>query len=344
VYILIFPAYGTLNWSHLDTIIAGTVYYMPQKNKSKVFITGASGFVGANLVRFLLKKNYSVHIIHRTTTLPWRLKEIKDQLMIHRADITDYRSLKIAISEAQPDYIIHLAAYGAYHYQTELEKIISVNVLGLQNLLKASEQIPYKCFINTGSSSEYGIKNKPMKETDFCDPVSFYAATKLAATNIGKVYAKQNNKPIVTFRLFSVYGPYEEPGRLIPTIMKALLKKEVINLSSGTQRRDFISVEDVCRAYETALHLKSNISGEIFNIGTGSEYSNDEIVHRLFTVTKDTTRIKKGTYTKRSWDTTHWQADISYSTKRLRWRPRLTIDKGLQNSYSWFANNSHYYK
>lgn len=312
-------------------------------NKKSVFITGASGFVGANVTRELLKRNYDVHVLNRTKKLSWRLKDIKDFITIHNGDITDFKSLKKSLSKIQPDYIIHLAAYGAYHYQTELDKIIEVNIEGTKNLLDASKDIPYKCFINTGSSSEYGFKDKPMKETDFCDPVSYYAATKLAATQICKIFSQQNNKPIITLRLFSVFGPYEEPTRFIPTISKSLITKETIKLTPGNQRRDFIYVDDVSDAYLKTLSLNKKIQGEIFNIGTGKEYSNDEVVQKLFEAVKDKTKIEKGAYPKRTWDTPHWRANISKTKKQLQWKPMHSFEKGLRKNYSWFQKNLNIY-
>lgn len=317
---------------------------MSDRNKRRVFITGGSGFVGANLTRFLLKKNYSIHILNRSKQLPWRLKNLSASITVHKGDVTDAKSLKQILLKANPDYIIHLAAYGAYHYQTELEKMVQVNIEGTKNLLEASKDIPYKCFINTGSSSEYGFKNKPMKETDFCDPVSYYAATKLAATNICKVFARINNKPIVTLRLFSVFGPYEEPTRFIPTIMKALLQKQQIKLTPGNQRRDFIYVDDVSTAYMKALSLGKKIQGEIFNIGTGKEYTNDEVVKKLFAGAKDTTEIVKGAYPKRTWDTPHWKANISHVKNVLGWEAKRTLEKGLSQGYYWMQQNLHLYK
>lgn len=312
--------------------------------KRNVFVTGASGFIGANIVRALLQKNFSVHVLNHSKRISWRLQEIKNTITIHTGDLTDKISLRRALQISQPDYIIHLAAYGAYSYQTELEKIVRVNIDGLKNLLEVSKDIPYKCFINTGSSSEYGYKNKSMKETDFCDPVSYYAATKLGATALCKVFAQLHNKPIVTFRLFSVYGPYEEPTRFVPTIMKNLLTKNPIKLTPGQQRRDFIYVDDITNAYMKALNLGKKIQGEIFNIGTGKEYTNDEIVKSLFSVTEKKTNLNKGAYEKRMWDTPHWRANIAKSKRLLGWKPYTTIDKGLLNTYSWFEKNLKFYK
>lgn len=317
---------------------------MLSKNKRRVFITGASGFIGANLTRTFLKNNYDIHILNHTTKLSWRLKDISEQITIHNGDLTDIQSLKKALKKSTPEYIIHLAVYGAYHFQNELNKIVQINIEGTKNLLEASVDIPYKCFINTGSSSEYGIKNKPMKETDFCDPISYYGATKLATTNLCKVFAIVNNKPIVTFRLFSVYGPYEAPTRLVPSLMKGLLKNKTINLTSGVQRRDFIYSDDVCNAYLAAMKLEKKLQGEICNIGTGKEFSNDEVVQKLFFVTKRKTTISKGTYPKRSWEALHWKANMTYTKKLLNWKPIYSLDKGLVSTYSWFEKNIQLYQ
>src|SRR5205085_2648850 len=114
---------------------------MHHKNKSRVFITGASGFVGANVTRMLLQKGYKVHILNRTNQLSWRLKDIANLVTIHVGDINNFASLKRILLQIKPDYIIHLATYGAYHYQTELGKIIKVNIDGTKNLLEASKDI-----------------------------------------------------------------------------------------------------------------------------------------------------------------------------------------------------------
>ena len=196
---------------------------MTSKNKN-VFITGAGGFVGANLTRFLIKKNYQVNVLVRNKSNLWRLKEINKNIKIYKADITNKEKLKKIINRIKPDYIIHLASYGNSPDEDNFKKIIDVNISGLINLLQASESINYKKIIICGSSSEYGFKNKPMTETDYLHPNSYYSAAKGSATLLAQSYALEKNKPIVILRLFSVYGPFEENNRFIPTIIKNALK------------------------------------------------------------------------------------------------------------------------
>lgn len=312
---------------------------MVSKNKRSIFITGAGGFIGANLTRKLLERNFDIHVLARSKKISWRLDDIAKLITIHIGDLTDFSSLKTSLAKIKPKYIVHLATYGSYPFQEEIDKIVSINIEGTKNLLEASKDIPYKCFINTGSSSEYGFKEKPMKEDDFCNPVSYYAVTKLAATQLCKVFANINDKPIISLRLFSVYGPFEEPTRFIPTIIKSLILKRPIRLTAGNQRRDFVYVDDVTNAFIKALELGNKAKGKILNVGTGIERSNDDVVEHLFQVTNKRTRVEKGAYQKRRWDTPHWRADISNTKKLLKWNPEHNLTKGLYATYSWFEKN-----
>lgn len=313
---------------------------MKDKTHIRVFITGASGFVGANLARACVKKGYDVHLLLRPNKHLWRLHDILPQVTVHNGTVLDETYLFKTLHRINPTYIFHLAANGAYPTQNNLEEIIATNIEGTKNLLLASKDIPYTCFVNTGSSSEYGRKNVPMKETDSCHPESYYAFSKLAATHMCQLFARENNKPICTFRLFSVYGPYEEPTRFVPTIMNNLLQHKPILITPGKQRRDFIYIDDVMRAYFAAAVRGQKVKGEVFNIGTGKEYANDEVVSHLFSVTKTKTQIKKGAYPKRTWDMPHWSANITKTRKTLSWKPVNSLDKGLLATYAWYEKEA----
>lgn len=317
---------------------------MTRNNKRNVFITGAGGFVGSNLVRRLIKENYSVHILNHHDELPWRLTSIAHMINVHQGDLTNFSRLRRILSNVNPDYILHLAVNGAYHYQNDLKQIVKVNVNGTENLLRASANIPYLSFINTGTSSEYGYKSRAMRENDVCNPNSYYAATKLAATQLCKVFATLEDKPIATFRLFSVFGPYEAPTRLIPAVIMNIINRTSISLSAENLRHDFIYIDDVCSAYIKAMKLGDKLKGEIINIGTGMEYSNKEVVEHAFSITKRETNVVVGKYNRRAWDTTHWKADTTNMKKMLEFTPEFSIDKGLQKTYSWFVRNRTLYQ
>lgn len=304
-----------------------------QKN---VLVTGAAGFIGANLVRRLLKEKYRVHIILKPDTNPWRLKDITTDIQIHNVELSSKNTLKKTLQTINPFAIFHLAAHGAYSFQTNAEEMIKINIEGTFNLLSASKSIDYTIFVNTGSSSEYGFKKKPMKEKDVLLPTSFYAATKASATHLCQVFAKEYNKPVVTIRPFSVYGSYEEGKRFIPTIIKSLLTNQTINITPGIERRDFIYIDDMIDAYISTIKKGGILKGKICNVGTGKQYSNDEVVKTLFKSVNKKVPIEKGTYPKRTWDSSYWVANISYSKRILDWYPKYSLDMGLLKTYKWF--------
>lgn len=312
-------------------------------NNQSVLVTGAGGFIGANLVRRLLADGYRVHVIWKKETNPWRIADVLSQLSLHEIELSDRNGLALLLKRINPQAIFHLAAHGAYSSQTDVDQMIKVNIEGTLNLLLASKDIDYQAFVNTGSSSEYGFKNKPMKETDVLAPVSFYAATKASATHLCRVFSREFDKPIVTLRPFSVYGPYEEPSRFIPTIITSLMTQKTIRLTPGNQRRDFVSADDVVDAYLAMMKKGKSVRSEVFNIGTGKEYTNDEVVRTLFTVVKKKTRVIKGAFPARSWDTDHWVADISTAKRLIGWRPRYTLASGLTKTYEWFSAHKRLY-
>jgi nucleoside-diphosphate-sugar epimerase len=311
----------------------------PIITRDSVLITGGAGFIGSNIVNRLLDLGYkNINLITKDSTNLSRLKNVLPKVSLHKVDLLDKKNLQKVIGKINPSIIIHLATYSAYRNQEAVSQMIETNVTGTLNLLIASRDINYDVFINTGSSSEYGIKEKPMNENDILKPISFYAATKASATLLCQVFAKEYQKPIITLRPFSVYGPYEEENRFIPTIMKAIIKNKSIKLTPGNQRRDFIYIQDVVDIYIKILSYGKKLSGQILNMGTGIEYTNDEVVRTLFKVVNKQVKIVKGAYPQRLWDTPHWVADISNTKKLLNWKPRFTLREGLRYTYNWFRN------
>ena len=306
---------------------------LPRKS---ILITGGAGFIGANLIRELLRLNYKVNLILKKSSDLWRIKDILNKVKIHHADLLNKKKLTKIVSKINPNFIIHLATYSGYRNQADVEEMIDVNIKETLNLLLASKNVNYNLLINTGSSSEYGIKEKPMKEDSLLEPISFYAATKSSATLLCQVFAKEYKKPIVTLRPFSVYGPYEEEKRFIPTIIKAVLKNKSIKITPGNQRRDFIYIKDVVDIYIKALSYGKKLSCQILNVGTGIEKTNDEVVCILLKLTGKKVRIEKGAFPKRLWDTQHWVSDISKTQKLLRCKPKFSLEKGLWKTYKWY--------
>ena len=310
----------------------------------RVLVTGATGFIGANLVRRLLQEGYDVHILTRVSSNKWRLTGVLSKLSDHTVDLREEGKLKGLIKEIKPDIIFHLANLGVYGgVQLPEKEYIETNFLGTVNLVNACNDIDYKSFINTGSSSEYGPKKHPMKETDVCEPINMYGMTKCAATLYGSLVAKTKDKPIVAFRLFSPYGAYDDRTRLVVYCITNALQNNDLNLANPEAVRDYIYVEDILDLYMKGIEKASELKGEIFNVGSGSQTAISYIVNKVIELTRSKSKVNWGTVKGRSWDTERWEANIEKTTRFFNWKPAHDIDEGLRKTVDWFRSNLHFY-
>jgi nucleoside-diphosphate-sugar epimerase len=287
--------------------------------------------------------NREVHIIKREQSNIWRIKDILNRALIHNVDIIDNVNLEKLIKDIKPDIVFHTATYGGYPFQKDIEKIIQVNIIGTENLVNACSKVGFDIFVNTGSSSEYGLTSKPMLETDLLEPVNDYGAAKAAATLFCQAKAKSEGLPIVTLRLFSPYGYYEELTRLVPSAIRSCLLNESPKVSSPNSVRDFIFIEDVIDAYMKIIEML-DVSGQIFNIGYGQQHSVDYVVNKIIELIGNKVKPKWGIIPKRLNETTFWQANISKSKDILKWEPKYSIDEGLKKTIEWFRENIHLYE
>ena len=306
----------------------------------RALLTGASGFVGANLARRLLNDGHDVHLLLRANHNPWRVAEIRDRVTIHEADLDDLARLEALIGAVRPDWVFHLAAHGAYPDQQDLDQMIATNVQGTANLLRAAERSGVEAFVNSGSSSEYGYKDHAPAEDEWIDPHSNYAATKAAATLLCRFTAQQADIRITTLRLYSAYGPYEEPRRLVPTLVMKGLDGHLPPLVNPKVARDYVHVDDVCEAYVLAAATPVHERGAVFNVGTGVQTTLEDIVgiaRRLMAIPEEP---NWGSMPERSWDTNVWVSNPSRIKAQLAWSPRHSIDSGLKQTIDWFKSHA----
>lgn len=310
----------------------------------KVLVTGATGFVGANIVRRLLKEGYDVHILTRKESNLWRLHDIYSQLHDTKIDLKDFNKLKEVVENIQPDYIIHLAIYGGRPGQTDEKSILNSNLIGTINLVEACSSIKYKCFINTGSSSEYGKKSTPMNEDDLCNPNSMYGVTKASATMYCRFKALSDGKNIGTLRLFSPFGDYEDAGRLIPDLIVGSLINGKVKLGNPDAVRDFIYIDDVCDIYLKVLQKPELLKGEVFNIGYGQQHSVKYMAEAVKNIISDDIILEYNSNDGRKADTEFWVSDIDKIKKAYDWSPNYDIKDALKKSICWFNQNIELYK
>lgn len=307
--------------------------------RKRILVTGGAGFVGANLINALVKRGgYEIHNITRVGGSLWRLDDdvLKD-IKIHKDYLSNKKKLSELLKRIQPSIIYHLATYGSYPTQPDITKMIEVNILGTQNLLEALKDINFMHLIVVGSSSEYGKKEKPMSESDVLEPNNFYAATKAAQTYLASVFSKTYKKPITICRLFNVYGPLEEKGRLVRSVIESALRSDPILLATGKEVRDLIFIDDVVDAL---IHVsqKKLEEGEIFNIGTGIQTSILNLAKMVVQLAKSKSQIKLNAYAGRSWDTAHWKADTKKTKSILKWAAEYDLKDGLKRTIDWYRH------
>ncbi len=307
-----------------------------------VLVTGATGFVGSCLVRRLVALGHDVHILRRGTSDPWRIRDLRDSLTEHQSDLRDPSSVENTVSEISPDVVCHLATYGGFSVQQDRSETLAVNFLGTVNLVRACERTETRLFINTGSSSEYGIKDGPMKETDLLEPLGEYGVAKAASTLYCRSAAQERGLPIVTLRLFSPYGPWDAPSRFVPSVITNLLRRRAPKLSMRQSVRDYVFIDDVVDCYVGLIEHPTGV-GEIFNIGSGKQYTIGEVAAVLGRlIAPDIAPVWGGVDRQRP-EPACWVADRTKAEKNLRWSPRVPIEKGLAKTVEWFKGHLELY-
>lgn len=306
--------------------------------KKPILITGAAGFIGSNLTRYLVKKRFNVNIIIRKSSDIWRLKDILDKLNIFYADLSEKKKIRNIIKIIKPKTIFHLAAHGAYSDQKDSESIKNAVFDSTINLINECKKYNFSAFINTGSSSEYGFKNKAMKESDILKPNSYYSAFKSACSLFCQYESINSNVHITTVRPFHVYGPFERQSRLIPTLINNMLQKKNVKLVSPNISRDLIYINDLIDFY-LLIAKQKKLRGEILNLGSGKRTTIKEIYDKLSKITNYDIKNNWGSMKNRYWDQTIWYADNSYVKKKFNWKPKVTLNKGLEETVKWYKEN-----
>ncbi len=308
----------------------------------RVLVTGASGFVGSVLVRRLLSDGHAVHALVRPGSERWRLDGLDVPLV--EVDLADGAAVTDTVAAVRPEWIFHLAAHGAYASQKDLRQMVESNLLGTIYLVDACLESGFETLVNTGSSSEYGFTDHAPSESEPPHPNSDYAVTKLSATLYCRATAEQRGARIPTLRLYSVYGPYEDPTRLVPALAVHGLAGALPPLVSPDVARDFVFVEDVVDAYVAAASSKTGEPGAIYNVGTGAQVTVAQAVETARNVLSIGAEPRWGTMPNRSWDTSVWISDARKIERELGWKATTGFEEGFRLFADWLRSDDARYR
>ncbi|HEV2238249.1 MAG TPA: SDR family NAD(P)-dependent oxidoreductase [Ktedonobacterales bacterium] len=303
----------------------------------RVLLTGGTGFIGANLARRLINSGHDVHLFVRHAATHWRIEEIRNAVRLHEVDLADIEGVRRVVREVRPDWVFHLAVHGAYSAQMSVPEMVQTNVTGTINLVQACLDTGFEAFINTGSSSEYGHKDHAPSESEWLDPNSYYAITKAFGTHFCRYIAQRHHAPILTLRLYSAFGPFEEPTRLMPNVILRGLDGELPPLVDPAISRDFVYTEDVTHAYlRAASQAIGAPAGGVYNVGTGVQTSMRDLVDLAQRVLPIKTKPAWGSMPDRFWDADVWVANVRRISDELGWQPQHTLEQGFRKTVEWF--------
>jgi CDP-3, 6-dideoxy-D-glycero-L-glycero-4-hexulose-4-reductase len=289
---------------------------------NKCIITGATGYIGSHVLKYMLSKGWEVHII---ADPKFGYDNIKDS--IGKIDIFEYDgdilSLCDYFQKTQADVVYHLAAAVITNYKPEQVPIlIQSNIQFGTEILEAMKQSNTKLIVSTGSYWQN-------YNSDDYNPVDLYAATKEAFEKIIKYYTEAEGIRAITLRLYDVYGTNDLRPKLWNTIKKIAGTDEVLNLSPGEQRLDMIFISDVCTAYEKAFSLlieNKNVKNETYGVYSGNRMSLKEIVELYRTLLDKPVNIVYGGKPYKT-------REVMEPTSRLLvlpgWLPAVSIEEGL---------------
>lgn len=310
----------------------------PELRGARVLVTGASGFLGANLCRTLLEAGAAVHAAVRTTSDLFRLGDLGGRIVVHRFDLCDGEATARVIRDARPGLVFHSAAHTTRHGEWTTADVVANTVMATARLLDALAATGCERLVHVGSSLEYGPADHPHAEDEALRPTTLRGATKAAAAMLVLQRAKEGAAPAVVVRAFSIYGPWEPGHRLVPTAIRAAFTGEVLPLTAPGLRRDYVFVDDVCDACLRAA-LADGVMGEAINAGTGVQTSNEALVAEVERATGRRVNVAAGAFPARATDRGFWAADIGKARRLLGWAPAHDLARGLGKSVRWFEQH-----
>jgi UDP-glucose 4-epimerase len=303
----------------------------------RMLVTGAAGFIGSNLIRALSARGARVHAVVRPATDPWRLGDLPPGVELHHADLLDRPAVEEAVCRSAPDFAFHLAKHRGDPARMDAGEAHRGNLEATGILLEAMRRRPPIRFIHAGSSLEYDLSRSPLREDDAAPPTTVHGVTKAAATRWCQRFARIHRFPAVVLRFFSVYGPWEDPGRFIPRLIRGALTGRAVPVTRGGLRHDRVFVADVVEACLAAL-AAPGIEGEVFNVATGRESTHEEVIAIVERATGRPVLREEAEFPPRPWDAAHWRADVTKARRRLGWQASHDLRGGIERTVAWFRS------
>lgn len=292
----------------------------------KILITGASGFIGRCVTDEMIKRGYTVYAPSLSPALP-----PQDGLLQSRLDFFDREALKRYLAEHCFENLIHLAWYVGPKCHMSPG---NMDWLGLSlDLLKSFAEYGGKTFLGAGTVSEYDFSCGLLREdaTALANP-SLYGQSKAALYNVGKSFCRQAGIAFKWPRIFNLYGPYERPARLMPSVICSMLKNEDVKVSPCTKFLDYLHVYDTARGI--ASLFESDVTDAV-NIASGQPVQLRAVVEEIARQTEFKGRILWGALEENFADPVIVGSNVRL-TQEVGWQPVYTLQTGLRQTIDWW--------
>ena len=320
----------------------------------KVIVTGGAGFIGSNLVKYLLKKKYFVINIDKLSysANPYNVKNLNKNknYVFFKVDLNNKKRITKILKKYKPHGIFNLAA--ETHVDRSIDKpknFIYSNILGTYNLLESILAYKKKIkLVHVSTDEVYGDLIKGRSDEKFpYNPSSPYSSSKASADHLIKAYIRTYKIQAVISNCCNNYGPNQFPEKLIPKLIFNIMNNKPLPIyAKGKNSREWIHVQDHCEAL-LLVYLKGKI-GESYNIGSSMNLRNIDIAKKLFKIAKNKSiRINKKVKIKfvkdRPGHDFRYALNNKKILKRLGWKTKISMHLGLSQTFDWYLNNKAFF-
>ncbi len=318
----------------------------------KIIVTGGSGFIGSNLVNYLLKKNYFIINVDKLTYSSNNYNRYllsKKNYKFYKLDINNKKKIKNIIKKYKPECIFNLAA--ETHVDRSIDKpyqFIHSNILGIFNLLEAIRENNKKNkkikLIHVSTDEVYGdVKVKKSNEKFPYNPSSPYSASKASGDHLIKSYVRTYKLPAIISNCCNNYGPYQFPEKLIPKIISNILSNKALPIySKGLNSREWIYVNDHCDALFQIF--KKGKAGESYNVGSNINITNIKLVRKIIKIFRKKgfnigNKVKIKFVKDRPGHDFRYSLDSKKIYRKLKWKSKTQLNSGLNLTIDWYLKN-----
>ena len=250
----------------------------------RLFLAGGSGFIGSNILHYFLGRGAELHVLVRGTTDMWRISDVMKDINLHIGDLSNEHHLREVFSKVKPDVVINSSGVVRGFSMSDQMGVIQGNFINTVNIVNVCIESNIDTFLNTGSAYECGFSHDPISEYNCQNaPIGLYGVTKRAEREYVEMVARKFSKNYITMRLFTPFGYYDSPHRLIPHIITSLIHDEIPNVKNPKAGRDFIFIDDAAGAFHKIARDPGLLGNKhTIDIATGKLTKVSEIAATLF--------------------------------------------------------------